>query len=1045
MIARRAVTAVLAICLAGTPGRAADLPAPVISTLQEAADTDSASLTRAARRSIESFPRLTREIRLEVLALSLENAVAADPAGFDSLVASAVGAAAKRGLFASSADRRLLRLRAEAARKRAGVQARPGMAGSGQAAVEISRDQQVALDAVTEAAISEMRRTPSRAADIAQEAIRIAAERGLPVTAHFRDRLQRRAAFLQRQPRAPSPSVTAERERAEEADSDGQDEADEPARGWPTESEDRKIGGLSLTSGWLPFALGGGLLGAGAGIALAVDGSGGGDTVRASDFLTEEVEGSGFLSRIAAPDAYARGAFGQNRIIAVSSAGVDIEHPELAGQIAAGGADLVDGDADPNPVGSGVARSVGTAVASIAAGRSGGPAAAELPNPPEDGAIPQTQGVAPQAQILPIRRLTSAGTPMGALADAIDIAVDGGAAVFNDTAVSVQPFNTISEEGGNGPFVVAEFTNAERAAFLRGAAADMIFVYSTGGGTGGGNDDGIDGGTDGGAAALEASPEALAPQEFPAIEPFFLAARGEGLNPCGGAAEWCLTAPSAGLVAAVDVNDTADLDADGYATIDGPAAPAATVAGAVAVLQSMFPQLPASDIRTILLQTADDIEAPGVDPVAGHGFLNLERATRPLGETEIQLSETLGVATTPLAESAMTLSAAFGTASIAGLEAAHIGFLDAFDRSYAVPASALVQRAPSITRIDAVADSFGRRTRRLQGGPVKDGSAFSLAIRQTGLRHRGPRSGASDRARQTATDRTAWLASARLPGITLGAGGGALGLSESFGLGGQGVTASDLDPGTAAHANPYLRLIDAPQAYSLALPRGRAQLRMGMASGRGNGDSGLVGELVFADAPASPGDQAARGSRLVLQAGVLREGAGLLGAEFGGAFALDRGTATHFAGGAAALPLGDKTMVIGNAFIGRTAAAPGAQSLFRDLGPLWSASGAIGVIRRGLLNDTDRLRFSVARPLRLIAGKAMLRLPQNRIGARIVSEDRQIGLAAADRPLDFEAAYRWTGFDGVTLSAGAVLHTRLGDTAGTPLGGSGILRLRTGF
>ena len=39
----------------------------------------------------------------------------------------------------------------------------------------------------------------------------------------------------------------------------------------------------------------------------------------------------------------------------------------------------------------------------------------------------------------------------------------------------------------------------------------------------------------------------------------------------------------------------------------------------------------AADTRDILFETADDIGAPGVDSVFGHGRLNARRALSPLG------------------------------------------------------------------------------------------------------------------------------------------------------------------------------------------------------------------------------------------------------------------------------------------------------------------------------------------------------------------------------------------------------------------------------
>lgn len=63
----------------------------------------------------------------------------------------------------------------------------------------------------------------------------------------------------------------------------------------------------------------------------------------------------------------------------------------------------------------------------------------------------------------------------------------------------------------------------------------------------------------------------------------------------------------------------------------GTSEAAPIVSGAVALLADAFPALSGSEIARILLQTADDLGAPGTDPVFGRGQLNIERAFQPIG------------------------------------------------------------------------------------------------------------------------------------------------------------------------------------------------------------------------------------------------------------------------------------------------------------------------------------------------------------------------------------------------------------------------------
>lgn len=55
------------------------------------------------------------------------------------------------------------------------------------------------------------------------------------------------------------------------------------------------------------------------------------------------------------------------------------------------------------------------------------------------------------------------------------------------------------------------------------------------------------------------------------------------------------------------------------------------VAGAAALVEHKFPNLSSAQIKQVLLQSADDLGAPGVDEVYGHGRLNILNALSPQG------------------------------------------------------------------------------------------------------------------------------------------------------------------------------------------------------------------------------------------------------------------------------------------------------------------------------------------------------------------------------------------------------------------------------
>ena len=93
-------------------------------------------------------------------------------------------------------------------------------------------------------------------------------------------------------------------------------------------------------------------------------------------------------------------------------------------------------------------------------------------------------------------------------------------------------------------------------------------------------------------------------------------------NQAGDVAAHYLVAPGVGIQGAGTF---------GTLTLSGTSQATPAVSGAAALLLSKWPYLRASQVSAILLQTADDLGAPGVDPVYGHGLLNIDRALSPVG------------------------------------------------------------------------------------------------------------------------------------------------------------------------------------------------------------------------------------------------------------------------------------------------------------------------------------------------------------------------------------------------------------------------------
>lgn len=104
-------------------------------------------------------------------------------------------------------------------------------------------------------------------------------------------------------------------------------------------------------------------------------------------------------------------------------------------------------------------------------------------------------------------------------------------------------------------------------------------------------------------------------------------------NACGVTMNYCITAPGTDLQSSTSNQK-----------LDGTSFAAPIVSAAVAVIREAFPYMKSSEITNLLFTTARDLGAAGIDNIYGHGMLDMERATRPVGTTTIPVSESTNIA-----------------------------------------------------------------------------------------------------------------------------------------------------------------------------------------------------------------------------------------------------------------------------------------------------------------------------------------------------------------------------------------------------------------
>jgi hypothetical protein len=127
---------------------------------------------------------------------------------------------------------------------------------------------------------------------------------------------------------------------------------------------------------------------------------------------------------------------------------------------------------------------------------------------------------------------------------------------------------------------------------------------------------------------------------------------------------------------------------------------APTVSGAIALLAQAFPNLTSAQIVDLLLSSARDLGAAGVDPVYGRGLVDLASAFAARGATSVA-----GTSVPVSMTDNGTLSAPMGDASLTGLSTL---FQDAYGRAYGADLEGTFSRSYSGGRLWSSLNADGR-------------------------------------------------------------------------------------------------------------------------------------------------------------------------------------------------------------------------------------------------------------------------------------------------------------------------------------------------
>ena len=371
--------------------------------------------------------------------------------------------------------------------------------------------------------------------------------------------------------------------------------------------------------------------------------------------------------------------------VAVIDTGVDIDHPDLDGNMVGPGHDVVSGGATTSDI-----TGHGTNVAGVIAAEQNGQG---------------THGVAFDANLMAVNAYSCSSAGCGYLysdlAEAVDYATDNLAHVIN-----------MSLSGSSGS------SSALQSAIQRAATAGAFVVIATG------NDDE----TQPGYPANTASNGSFGNRVVAVAAVTDAGNIASFSNECGSVMNNCLVAPG------VDVATTQNGASSAGSTVSVSGTSFATphVSGALALLIQLYPNAYAADPGTVMmfmLDGAQDLGAAGVDTVYGHGLLDVEGAitTADAAISGAAIPTSAGT-TASLSDTSLALGAAFGDAlagnALLDRSIAVISLSDG-DHPYLAQLDDTVAAAARTFGLDALLTASETRTFSM---PVGEGLSLVMSV-----------------------------------------------------------------------------------------------------------------------------------------------------------------------------------------------------------------------------------------------------------------------------------------------------------------------------
>ncbi|MFD1611410.1 S8 family serine peptidase [Sphingomonas tabacisoli] len=463
----------------------------------------------------------------------------------------------------------------------------------------------------------------------------------------------------------------------------------------------------------------------------------------------------------------------------------------------------------------------------------------------------------------------------------------------------------------------------------------------------------------------------------------------------------------------------------GFVRRNGTSFAAPLVSGAITLLHDRWPWLAQHPKETvdILLNSAKDLGAPGVDPVYGHGLLDVQASQSPLDFNKLQFFEVRKGVMTPKAAPDLRAAGIDTTWEADGVYFNLYEPIGETFRDFSVPVSSLL--VGKVGTLTGASEYFQRfvegRLKDWVSGKTASFSDFT-AVRmidtptlQVTASTTGPRATYFGSLRPEMPHTAMRIANPSGGfGFSVGFGDGSLALNGQSGFG----LATDHD--TQGGVNPVLGLAsggafaaaDAKLSDSTTLSVGFTQQRL---------VHGRSAALTDAERQAYRGvdpfladglniritHQASAGLTLSASLARVHEHNGLLGVQSRLQSDLGNGAITDTATMSATLEVGGGFTLAASGTAGRTHAGASSQGFSTGSGGILSSAFAFSATKTGLLGHGDALRVSLVQPLHIESGKLSYRSVGvvNRETGELGVVDQRFGVGGQNRPYAAELLY----------------------------------------